>query len=100
MKYIKTYEEVGDAISINDYVVLDITRFSELNVTKKTIQYVNNNIGKVIYKNDYFIKVKFDNFIPDLEDKYVIYANYDSIVDFDKSKKDLEIRKISRKYNL
>lgn len=80
--------------------LLDITRFSELNVSKKTIQYVNNNIGKVIYKNDYFITVKFDNFIPDLGDKYVIYANYDSIVDFDKSKKDLEIRKISRKYNL
>ena len=111
MKYIKTFEnlnlnnqpKVGDYVYVNTYYADDVI-----------INFLNNNIGKIIRRIDRGFVVKYDN-APDEfniesenHDNNLDYCfsnnnwnvDYDEIIAFAPTKKELELKIQSNKYNL
>jgi hypothetical protein len=120
MKYIKQFEynEYTEAhnIEIGDYVLVNMK--SSRNITPEYMYFLNNNVGRFLKEdadnwNDYLIGYEiappdsaiWHFFKKDYTIKYkkIYYArwiNSDSVIDFSKSKEELQLKLDTKKYNI
>jgi hypothetical protein len=110
MKYIKTYEDLKFEIQVGDYVQIK-THSSILNVK----EFINNNIGivsNINHTNDDIVVGYYD--IPKVIEKFFNKTYYKNnsifpftrsfdlnrVVEFGKTKEELEMKILAKKYNL
>ena len=106
MKYIKKFENLKDEPEVGDYTICISPNFV---VNEKLIDFIESNIGRITKMYDvsslkskkYYIL--YDNVPISLEyyfDKNTRIFNEDEIIEFAKTKEDLEIKLQANKYNL
>lgn len=104
MKYIKTYENIINKPNVGNYVMMK-TSHPEL------VDFIANNIGKVININftyDYEITVKYTNIPLELKKHFSLYKGdyctrifpISYVINFAKTKKELQQKLVTIKYNL
>jgi len=119
MKYIKTFESIlnkeieysEDDITDGDYALFHYDKLAEyayhVKLTPELKAFINDNIGiiNVISDKHYdWIDVIYENIPDDIKYKFSsngsIMLQKDAIVDFAKTKEELKIKLVSKKYNL
>jgi hypothetical protein len=116
----KIYEKIDQKPKVGDYVLIKISEIDALNKFPwirdeiiKTNNFINNNIGKIIYIEENIINVRYTN-IPKKIRKYFNYVNlegsrnrigwksfnYRFINEFGETKEELETKLQAKKYNL
>ena len=104
MKYIKTFENINE-IEIGDYVKINIFLYIPPSL-KKYYHFINNNISIVNSIDDDLIECKYSNIPIDIKFCFIhsnndaVRIHRDFIVDFAKTKQELEAKLLAKKYNL
>lgn len=107
MKHLKKFEIISNNISIGDYVLVKYRTIKDNALLKQLSNFINNTIGIVVKINDSDIYVKFEN-IPNNLILFFSHTNFEStkcilkynIIDFSKTKEDLELKIQTQKFNI
>jgi len=119
MKHIKTYKKSTDKLEKGDYVLLDGEKYVEYedSIVDKILQFVSTTVGQYVKKLstkqadvalDWVYVIQYDVIPDDLklyfnkEGKYLNCrrSSRSKIVKYSKSKEELEINLMTKKYNL
>ena len=104
MKYLKTFERIEfPNPQVGDYVLVH----EILNYSKKYKEFVNNNIGQITYSSSFYVGIKYENIPPEISNYFndthrpdvrLMHKQY--IVEFAKTKEELQEKLMRKKYNL
>jgi hypothetical protein len=109
MKHLKTFESLQDFLQIGYYVLIDAESIQ--NMTDIFVKFISNNIGQIVRlpsdyrnKNRYdYTKIRYYNIPLGLKHFFTnnTFKFYRPIIEYyAKTKKDLELKLASKKYNI